>query len=62
VRYFLGRDDDGHWYLVPEVAREAFSDWVYESQPEPEGVVRIPGAPGEITFESPLWRGEVVTS
>lgn len=60
MRYFLSRDDDGHWYLVPESVRDAFSEWVEaeDGTAEPEGVVRIPGSPSGITFEAPEWYGE----
>ena len=59
-RYLLARDDDGHWYLMPEETKEAFDAWVYESAEEPPYVVRLSGSPSNVTFEAPLEFGEPI--
>lgn len=59
-RYLLARDDDGHWYLMPEGSKEAFDAWVFEGEPEPMDVVRLSGSPSNVTFEAPLEFGEPI--
>lgn len=56
-RYLLDQDDSCHWYIVPVDRHEAFSAWTegeYDDDPEPpEGVTRIGGWPGLVTFTDP---------
>jgi hypothetical protein len=54
ARYLLDSDDDGHWYLIPEMEHPAFGDWVYgEGQPMPDGVIPLNSHPNSVTFEEP---------
>ncbi len=59
-RYLLDNDDDGHWYLMPEDEKEAFSAYVYEGEDEPPGLIRLSGHPNNITFEAPLEFGRPI--
>jgi hypothetical protein len=54
VRYLIDNDDDGHWYLVSEQDKQAFTAWIYEGAEEPGSVVRLAGHPNNVTFEAPL--------
>lgn len=51
-RFYLAQDDDYHWYVVPVAKCHEFDDWVASREPdgEPEGVERIGGWPGLVTF------------
>jgi len=58
TRYLLDRDDDGHWYLMPETDREAFGAFVFDGADQPTTVVRLAGSPSNVTFEAPMEFGE----
>ncbi len=62
TRYLLDSDDDGHWYLIPELAHPAFSDWVETAgaDPMPDGVISLGSHPSTVTFERPEHFGEPV--
>ena len=60
MRYLIDNDDDGHWYLMAESDKEAFSRFVYEDGDEPESLVRLAGHPNNVTFEAPLQFGKPV--
>lgn len=50
------RDDDAHWYLVPEDKAEEFWEFVdnIDEDPEPPvGAEMIDGHPDDYTFEDP---------
>lgn len=50
IRFFLDRDDDSHWYLIPVSARQAWQDWVADPESEmPDGVSGIDD-PSGISF------------
>ena len=59
ARYFLDQDSSGHWYVVEEAHRDAWSAW--RDLPEddelgwnaPECARAVGGNPNLITFESP---------
>lgn len=60
MRYYLARDNSGHWYVVPDGRR---SDWVaWTLLPEdderawdaPDWAQRVNGAPGLVTFTDPV--------
>lgn len=58
-RFFLDRDNDGHWYIVPVAIKDIWDDWCdLDSDDEaawtvPEGVTRVPGNPRLVTFTNP---------
>jgi hypothetical protein len=56
-RYYLGKDDDGHDYLVPVEKRDAFEEWAtgdsIAGDDYPEGVISIGCSPNSVTFENP---------
>lgn len=60
-RYRLVRDDDAHWYLIPEGDEEQFRKWVdYTVAEEQEHYIgpdyddcRINGSPSRVTFLDP---------
>jgi hypothetical protein len=58
-RYFLDRDEDGHWYLIPASHRVEWEDWldIDPDDPsgweEPEFVQRIGTGPCRVTFQFP---------
>lgn len=58
-RYFLDRDDSGHWYLVFESHRGAWNDWRSldgddeESWTCPKFAYRLAGGPSSVTFSKP---------
>lgn len=60
TRYCLDNDDDGHWYLVPAEAKNAFNAWIYEDASEPAGVVRLAGHPNNVTFTVPEEFGQAI--
>ncbi|MET0417268.1 MAG: hypothetical protein ABW022_14750 [Actinoplanes sp.] len=62
ARYLLDSDDDGHWYLIPEMEHPAFGDWVQTegADPMPAGVIPLGSHPNTVTFENPEHFGEVV--
>jgi hypothetical protein len=55
TRYFLGRDDDGHWYLVDAGKREEWETWVEDPDAwaTPEFARRLGGSPSWVTFTDP---------
>lgn len=59
-RYFLGRDNDCHWYLVDAAKRGAWNDWLnLEADDErsweaPSFAQRLNGSHERVTFERPL--------
>lgn len=60
MRYLLDNDDDGHWYLVPEQDKDAFTAWIYEGASEPDSVIRLAGHPNNVTFEAPQEFGMII--
>lgn len=62
ARYLLDSDNDGHWYLIPEMEHPAFGDWVDgDDLPMPDGVVALGSHPNTVTFEEPMHFGEAVS-
>lgn len=59
--WILDRDDDGHWYLIPEDQMDAFTAYVYRDGEWPEGVTALGGAPNGVRFIKPTYGGEEVT-
>jgi hypothetical protein len=57
-RYFVGQDNDCHWYLIPVELYDKYSAWIDmdpkdpASWEEPEGIERIDG-PHRLTFTDP---------
>lgn len=53
--FFLSRDNDGHWYIVPETLRQKWYDWCdlpsddEEAWEPPDGTQPIYG-PGAVVF------------
>ena len=62
TRYLIDSDDDGHWYLVPEMVHPQFGDYASSEGEldQPEGVIRLGGHPNAVTFEAPLEFGEPI--
>jgi hypothetical protein len=64
ARYFLSRDDSGHWYLVPADRRADWEPWANLDEDDeaswtpPGWARRVNGAPSQITFEN--WDGPIV--
>ncbi len=60
MRYFLGRDNSGHWYLVEETYRSLWADWVnLEDDDEQAAAVpafakRLSQHPSHLTFADPV--------
>lgn len=56
MRYRFARDDDGHWYLVPEsISVEEWEEWVHKEDSVVD-LYRINGGPENYTFTSPKER------
>jgi hypothetical protein len=58
TRYFLDRDNDGHWYLVPADKRDEWDAWT-DLDPDdeaswdvPEWAMSLGYAPSLVTFEN----------
>ena len=59
-RFFLARDNDSHWYVVPVLKQAAFNEWI--SLPEgdergwsvPDYVQPVGGSPSQVTFTDPV--------
>ena len=58
-RYFLGQDNDSHWYIVPDDKRAQWDAWINMRSSErlswdaPEYAQAIGGSPGMVTFTEP---------
>jgi hypothetical protein len=55
-RYFLGQDDDGHWYVVPVDKRGEWEKWLARlgyTEAAPEWVESVGGSPCLVTFIDP---------
>lgn len=67
MRYFLGCDDDGHWYLVPYARLKEWDDWCeIPGEDEHSWVVpgfakQLDGGPSGVVFENPIIDGKPVT-
>jgi hypothetical protein len=53
----LIRDDDGHWYVIPEDKEDDFYDWCMDVEYEidsgqPEWAVSVGGSPSLVKFPS----------
>lgn len=62
TRYLLDSDDDGHWYLIPELVHPQFGDYV-DSNGEgdfPDGVLSLGSHPNTVTFEAPEHFGKAI--
>lgn len=57
TRYVLDNDDDGHWYLIPDIpeVRDAFEAYYTDpsNNPYPEGVRDLGGHPNRVSFTDP---------
>lgn len=62
-RYFLGRDNDGHWYIVPVAMAAEWEAWSAIPEDDerawdaPEFAHRFGGAPCLVTFTTPHLEG-----
>jgi len=58
-RFFLGRDNSGHWYLIPLSHYDDYIRWnnLDKDDPEswdaPDWMKRLDGSPSRITFLDP---------
>jgi len=58
-RFFLGRDNSSHWYLISLAHHEEYIRWssLNEDDPEswvvPDWMKRLNGSPSRITFTDP---------
>lgn len=58
-RYFLGRDNSAHWYIVEAKYRTDWEHWCTlpeddeESWEVPDFAMRLNGGPEQITFTNP---------
>lgn len=58
-RFFLGSDDDGHWFLIPADMRDTWMEWRdLDSEDErswdvPKGAIALNGHPTWVEFENP---------
>lgn len=58
-RYFLDRDNSGHWYLVKAANRDDWYQWTElpeddeESWDPPSFATRLDGSPSRVTFSNP---------
>lgn len=56
VRYYLDRDEDGHWFVLPVANQEEWERWLdgvynaYNHDPLPEWVTEVNGSPTRVTF------------
>lgn len=59
MRFFLDRDNDSHWYLVPAEYRKEWETWLNldaddeGSWSTPTWAQRLNGSPTQVTFELP---------
>jgi hypothetical protein len=59
LRFFLSRDDSGHWYLVQADHRTEWNAWCELDEDDeaawdtPAFARRLGGSPGRITFTDP---------
>lgn len=57
--FFFGRDNSGHWYLVPTKIRDQWNQWTDLDEDNeaswvvPEGATRVDG-PHRIIFSNPV--------
>jgi len=64
IRYFLGSDNDGHHYVVPEDSREEWDAFcALNSDDEaswdvPKFAVELPVSPKRLTFTNPGFKGK----
>lgn len=62
-KYFLSRDNDSHWYIVPVANAAEWEDWVAIPEDDerawdvPSFAHRIGGAPCLVTFTAPEVEG-----
>lgn len=60
MRYFMDRDDSGHWYLVEQQHRADWDVWSNLDEEDPVGwatpryATRLSGAPNTVTFSAPV--------
>lgn len=58
-RYYLTRDNDSHWLIVPVSKKEDFGKWLYIPSDDeraweyPDYVKEIGGCPSQVTFIDP---------
>ena len=54
-RYFIDRDENGHWYVIDASRRSAWEKWQenYERGDVPKGADEIGGGPQLIEFSDP---------
>jgi intein-encoded DNA endonuclease-like protein len=57
TEYVLIRDDDAHWYVIPDGKQKAFYKWVDDLEMDvPEWIFEVGGSPQLIKFKE--WRRE----
>lgn len=60
----LASDDSGHDYCIPAHLADEFEEWVERAESNQEITGRdftdfmLGGCPGQLTFESPVYRGQ----
>lgn len=60
-RFFLGQDNDCHWYVIPDARRDEWHTWLNipdddeRSWDAPEWAKPVGGAPGWVTFSDPVF-------
>lgn len=61
MRFFLGQDNDSHWYIIPEQRRSEWEDWRNideedeRSWNEPPFAIRLGRHVSQLTFEDPYY-------
>lgn len=54
-RFFLGQDNDSHWYIVPADNRDEWEAFLDDDEADsvPDFAERLNGHPSQLTFERP---------
>jgi hypothetical protein len=63
-RFYLGTDNDGHWFVIPADKRDEWSEWLdIDSDDErawdaPDFARDLGGNPSCVTFENPRFNDD----
>lgn len=61
MTWFLGTDNDGHWYLVPADRREEWRAWIglpsndERTWTHPRWALALGGSPSSVVFTDPVY-------